>query len=77
MILGKEIDLQEQKIPFCRLNSTKQVFSSARLPYTVQKSAVRTVFVLNNRNTIDINCVLKRLQPLHYCETSSHIKSIV
>ena len=55
MILGKEIESQEPKIPFCHLNNTKHIFSSARLSYTVQKP-VRTGFVLNNRN----------LQPLHY-----------
>ena len=43
-----------------------QIFSSARLPHTVQKPA-RTGFLLNNRKTIDINCVFKRFQPLHYC----------
>ena len=41
----------------------KNILSSARLPYSVQKP-VRTGFVLNNRNTIDIDCLFKRLQPL-------------
>ena len=38
------------------------IFFCSTIPYTVQKP-VRTGFVLNNRNTIDINCVFKRLQP--------------
>ena len=67
-ILGKEIKSREPKIPFCRLNKTKHIFSSVRLPNTVQ-NPVRNGFVLNNGNTIDINCVFKRLQHLHYCST--------
>ena len=72
--------ITKPKITFCRLNNTKHIFSSARLPYTVQKP-VRTGFVRNNRNSIDINCVFKRLQPLYYCsrrrEPSISINSII
>ena len=57
-ILGKEIKSREPKIPFCRLNKTKHIFSSVRLPNTVQNPA-RNGFVPNNGNTIDINCVFK------------------
>ena len=50
IISEKEILSQEPKIPFCRLNT------SAQLPYSVRRP-VRNGFVLNNRNTIDMNCV--------------------
>ena len=69
IISEKEILSQEPKIPFCRLNT------SAQLPYSVRRP-VRNGFVLNNRNTIDINCALKRLQPLHYC-SGRHVRLLV
>ena len=51
------------------------------LNYLSVQKPVRTGFVLNNRNTSDINCVFKRLQPLHYCsrgcEPSISINSII
>ena len=72
--------MQYCNLLYCRLSNINHIFSSARLPYTVQKP-VRTGFVLNNRNTIDINCAFKRLQPLHFCsrrrEPSISINSIV
>ena len=78
--LRKYIFWRRTRKPFCRLISTKHIFCSARLPHNVRKP-VRTGFVLNIRNNIDINCVFKRRQPLHYCsrrrEPSISINSIV
>ena len=71
--------LVSSEFTYNHLNNTQHTFSSARLPHTVQKP-IRTGFVLNNRETFDINCVFKRLQHLHKCsrrrEPSISINSI-